>query len=211
MKEKAFFTDKALGFGWQVTKKNFWFFVGVLLIIFFISYLPEIAEFLGLSRFLLSFVFLLSFILSIIASMGLVKICLNFYDKKNNDFSVLFSQYKLFVSYFFAMLLYAVMVILGLLLFIAPGIYLAVKFIFFEYFIIDKGCGTIESLRRSWYLSQGSFWSLLGFSIITIVINILGLLFFGVGLFVSIPITYLAWTFVYRSLLGSEKKQKVES
>ncbi len=209
MTKKKFLIDEAIQFGWQVMKKNFFFFVGILLFILAIQFVPMILESLinseSIAFSIVTLVFyLLLMLFSIILGMGVVKISLNFNDDKKNSFSTLFSQYKLFFIYLLATILYTIIVFLGFILFIIPGIYFAIRLSFFEYLIVDKKMGIIESLKESWKLTKGNFWGLLAFMFIIVVINILGAFALLVGLFVSIPITWIAWAYIYRKLPESK-------
>jgi len=98
------------------------------------------------------------------------------------------------------------MVLPGLILFIIPGIYLGIRFQFFNCFIVDQKTGVIESLRRSWQITQGNTWNLFLFGLLLAGINILGLLCLIVGLFITIPTTTIAYIFVYRKLISIQTK-----
>ncbi len=207
MTKRKFLIDEALQFGWQIMKKNFFFFVGILLFILAIQFIPvALTNFDFASDVFLIAIYLLIFLISIVIGMGVVKISLNFYNDTKNSFSTLFSSYKLFFIYLLTTILYTLIVFLGFILLIIPGVYLAIRFSFFEYFIIDKKMGVIKSLKESWKITKGNFWGLLAFMFIVAVINILGAFALLLGLFVSIPITWIAWAFIYRKL--SESRQE---
>ena len=87
-----------------------------------------------------------------------------------------------------------------ILLLLVSGIILALKFQFYDYFIIDKELGIAESIERSGKITEGALWELFLFAIVLIGINILGALCFGVGLLVTIPISMVAMAHVYRQL-----------
>ena len=93
------------------------------------------------------------------------------------------------------------MVAVGLILLIIPGIYLAIKYQFFSFLIVDKNMGIMESFKKSEEMTQGVKMNLLLFSLALAGINILGALVFLVGLIVTIPTTVMATVYVYRKLL----------
>ncbi len=208
MTKTKFLIDEAIQFGWQIMKKNFFFFVGILLFIIAIQLLPVILTNIDLfaSDIASIITYLLVMLVGIIVGMGAIKISLNFCDHKKSSFSTLFSQYRLFFIYLLTTIIYSLIVLLGFILFIIPGIYLAIRFAFFEYFIIDKKMGVIQSLKESWKITKGNFWGLFAFYFIVIIINILGALTLLLGLFVTIPITMIAWAFIYRRLLETKHK-----
>ena len=189
---------------WKIMKENLRFFIPLLIIVGLISFLLEIiSDLLRKEWLLLSFAFdLIVLVLGLIISLGLIKISLNFCDNLKSKIADLFSQYRLFFRYLFASILYGLVVLLGMIFLIIPGIYLAVRFWFYDYFIVDKRAGIIESLKRSWRITQGSAWNLFLFSLLLIGINLLGILCLLVGLFATVPTTMIASAFVYRKLLA---------
>ncbi|NQT29220.1 MAG: hypothetical protein HQ596_01480 [Candidatus Saganbacteria bacterium] len=196
-----------LGFGWNTMKSNFWFFVGFLILMGLVYWIPgAIASFFERSAPFLSGLFnLVAWVLYMIASMGLVKLALGYCDSKKGEFSYLFSSYRLFFKYFFGSLLYGLIVLGGLILFIIPGIIWAIMFQFFPYFVVDKGLGPIEALKKSAAITAGAKWTLFLFGILACLINLLGALCLMVGLFVTIPLTLVAYAAVYRKLLNQAK------
>jgi len=91
---------------------------------------------------------------------------------------------------------------MGLL--IVPGIIWGIKFWFFDYFVIDKGLGSIEALKKSSAITEGHKWNLFIFFLVITGINLLGAIFLLVGLFATMPITMIVAAFVYRRLLAQK-------
>ena len=205
MTTKSFSISEALRFGWAVTKSNFGFFILLLIVsglFIFISYVGymvvmlQINPFLGITSSIAYFFFVILF------SMGLVKTALRFCDQEKGKIGDLFSQHRSIFNYLLAYILYMLIVIAGTILLIIPGIILAIKFRFFDHFIVDKGLGPIEALKKSYAITQGVKWQLFVFFIVVVLANTLGAFLLLVGLFVTIPTTMLATAFVYRKLLA---------
>jgi uncharacterized membrane protein len=195
-----FSKGEAIRFGWETTKSNFWFFVVVLIIGGLLSVASNIIKILGEGwGVILSIVY---FVLGILFLLGLIKISLKFCDKEKGKLSDLFSQYHLFFKFLFASILYCLIVAVGMILLIVPGLIWGIKFSFYPYFIVDKGLGPIEALRRSSTITKGSKWNLFVFFLIVSGINLLGALCLLIGLFATIPTTRIARAFVYRKLLA---------
>ena len=152
---------------------------------------------------------LVSLVASIILQLGLIRIYLDLIDKKDTKVETLFSEYQHFFRYIVASILYGLVVIIGLIFFIVPGIYLALRYSFYSYFIIDKNVGILESLQKSSELTRGNKWKILLFLLVICGINILGLLFFVVGLLFTIPITSIAFSVLYRTLLNPPKTEPI--
>jgi uncharacterized membrane protein len=105
-----------------------------------------------------------------------------------------------FVPYLLTTLLLGLMVGLGLALLIVPGVLLALRFGFAPLVVADQGRDPFEALRESSRLTEGARGELLVFGLLALVVNLAGLLAFGLGLFVTIPTTGLAAVWVLRKL-----------
>jgi uncharacterized membrane protein len=189
MENKLFSSKEAFSHGLEVTKKNFWFLAGVLLFIFLLSTGTNVIP--GLS-----------FLVGIFASISLLTMALEMSEGRDFPVKNFFSKYHLVLSYLVASVLYGVMVVIGLIFFIIPGLYLLVKYQFFRFLIIDKGIGPIEALKESGRITDGHLWQLFVFVILSLLINLLGVIALGVGLFVSVPVTIFASIYIYKKLLS---------
>ncbi len=204
MAMQKFSMTEALEFGWDTMKDNIGFFIGLLVVAFLINIVPNvIAGFFKEEAPVLSlFVKVFAFVLQLLIGMGLIRISLSFCDNIKGELSDLFSCAPLLINYLVASIIYMLIIFGGIILLIVPGIIWAIKFQFFSYFIVDKGLGPIEALKKSAVITDGVKWDLFLFGLLLFGINILGALAFGIGLFATIPTTMLALAYVYRSLLG---------
>ncbi len=187
-----------------MVKKNLGFFIPLLIIIILLYGVPyAIAEIALEVNVLLGIILhIADFILTTIISIGLIKIALRFCDNEKARFRDLFSHYRLFFNYLLGLVLYGLIVFVGTLWLIVPGIIWGIQFSFFDYFIVDKKVGPIEALKRSSAITRGAKWNLFIFFLMLIGINLLGATCLLLGLFITIPITMIAWAFVYRRLLA---------
>lgn len=204
MTAEKFSINEAIHFGWNTMKSNIGFFIGLLIFVFLFSSLFSIiaAKATEANIFLGIIFYIADFSLSIIISIGLVKIALRFCDNEKGRFADLFSQYPLFPQYLVGSILYGLIVFAGTILLIIPGIIWGIQFCFYDYFIVDKGLGPIEALKRSSAITRGVKWDLFLFFLILSGINLLGALCLLIGLFVTIPTTMVALAFVYRKLMA---------
>ena len=201
---KKFSKKEAISFGWNTMRKNLKFFVILAIICFLVIFvLGRIADFLKDDYSILSFIVsIISWILNMIVSLGLIKIALSFLDNGKGKLSDLFSQFPLFFKYLFGYILYGLIVLVGFILLIIPGIIWAIKYQYFVYFIVDKNVGPIEALKRSSAITRGAKWDLFLFGLLLGLINLLGALCLIIGLFATFPTTMVAGAFVYRKLLS---------
>lgn len=198
-----FSKGEAIKFGWKVAKENLGFFVVLLLIGFLPQVIPNILGRTftwGRDFTFIALIYNLIFItLAIIIQLGYIKVALRFADGQKAELAELFRSSPLILKYLAGAIIYHVIVLIGLLLLIVPGIIWAIKFGFFSYFVVE-GAGPIEALKKSSQITQGAKWDLFLFYILIGLVNVLGFLALIVGLFVTIPATMVATAYVFRKL-----------
>jgi len=205
MVDKNFSSEEAIKFGWKIFKENLRFFliIGVLLLI--VSLIPGIGSEiykksnLNTVKIISNVVSFFSQILSILIELGLIAITLKIFEKKEVKLHDLVSQYPLFFKYLLASILYGLMVFVGFILFIVPGIIWGIKFQFFPYFIVE-GEGIMDSFKKSALITAGYKNDLFIFNLFLILIGLAGFLAFFVGILAAMPVASMATVFVYKKL-----------
>lgn len=87
-----------------------------------------------------------------------------------------------------------------LLLFV-PSVFIAVRFNFFPYIVAEHEHSSVRDLiMMSYKLTEGNFWKIFFFIVLAGILNAFGALLFGVGLFLTIPITVFACAHLYDRL-----------
>ena len=202
MQSKRFSKGEALRFGWDAMRRRLGFFIGVLAVAGLIQVMGHFIS-VGIESRLVSIPLQLAqWVLWVVVCIGLVKIALRLSDNEEPTFGDLVAHYRLFFKYFFASILYGLVVAAGMILLIVPGVIWSVRFWFFECLVVDKGLGPVAALKRSSSITSGVKWDLFVFSLLLIAINLLGAACLGIGLFATIPTTMVAMAFVYRKLLA---------
>lgn len=212
-----FSIGSAIRFGWDTFKKRPWFFVGASVVIA-LAYLVVGSISVGIDASLTGSLdettvagAVVDWILSTLVSMGVVAFYLKAHDNPNAvSLSSLWHPHP-FWNYFAASLLLGLAIVLGLLLLIVPGIIFALMFMFATLIVIDRERGPIEAMKESMRITRGHKWPLLGFALVLVLLNVLGLLALGVGLLVSIPVSLLAFMHAYRSLAGWEVPSRADA
>ena len=199
-----FVKREAIDFGFNIAKGNIVFFFGVAVVWALVTIISSSIQ--GAlnadKQFSLSFLFsLLMWVVSSIISMGIINICLEFVDNKEPEIKDIYYTQKIF-NFILASIIKSVIVIVGFILLIVPGVIFSIKLQFAEYLIVDKKFDAIDALKGSWEMTKGVKTNLFIFSILLGLINILGLLCLVVGLFVTIPLSMVATAYVYRKLLS---------
>jgi uncharacterized membrane protein len=99
-----------------------------------------------------------------------------------------------------AEILATIIIIVGFILLIVPGIIASLGLGFVPYVVIDRAAGPTDALKESWRITKGNKGRLFLFGLALLGINLLGMLALVVGLLVTIPVTWLAITHAYRTL-----------
>lgn len=192
--ERSVATGPAIRYGWESVKKSFWYFVGLAAIVAVISSIgsndrdPNSWDILGL-------------FLSTWMTCGATALLLSYQRGQKLPLTKVFTEIRQYWQVLGATLLVGLMVTVGTLFFIVPGIYLAITYQFTVPLIIERKLGVIEAMRASAAMTKGQKWNLFGFDLTCLGVILLGALALGVGLLVAMPVVWLAYIRVYRDLV----------
>jgi len=181
---------ESLKVGWSLFIKRPWYLLGLILSVAVL--------------FILTSSDALATALAYILYGGLIAVLLKHYHNEHIVFDDLFSIDQRWISFAFLGVIKTVAILLGLLCFIIPGIYLSIRWMFAELYVIDKGMRPIEALRASSALTEGHKWKLLLFMLTTTLLILLGLFFFIVGALVASLIAMFAVIKIYKDLQSED-------
>jgi hypothetical protein len=206
MAEKRFNMGEEIRFAWEIVKENIGFFILLLIVAFFIENLPGIISGVTKQNFpVVSFVLgIAGWIIGMVVQMGMIKVSLKFCDGEKGKLDDLLSSFSLVLPFLAASILYTLIVMAGFILLIVPGVILGIKFSLFPYFIVDERLGPIEALKASASATSGAKIDLFLFGFLIGLINIGGAMALLIGLFVTIPVSMVAYASVYRKLAGKD-------
>lgn len=187
-----FVVGEAIEFGWDSVKSHLWFFIGIFLIFFVILFMIFGAKGVG-TRVVLG-------VLVTGVSLGYIKLAVDIVDNKDPEFKELFSCFSLLLQYLLSLIIYVVIVSVGLVLFVIPGLIWAVQFGFFPFVIVNERLWPLNALRKSSALTEGVKGRLIVFGLVLLGINLLGLLAVGIGIIVTIPLSIIAAAHIFRQL-----------
>jgi hypothetical protein len=108
-----------------------------------------------------------------------------------------------FVNLAMAGLVKWLLVSLGCLLCILPGIYLGVGYVFALPLVVDKKMEFWTAMEVSRRVVHRHWWSTLALVIVLAIVACAGFLLCGVGALVTIPLSSAAFMFVYEDLFGA--------
>ena len=196
--DRKFFTTKgAISEGWRLTKENLGFLIGYQLILYFVTLLFSGGKHFG---FMHDLWHLLGTVLIFLLNMGFYKSSLLIATGIKPEFNQLYDNWRQLISWAVASFLFAIMFFIGFMLLIVPGCYIWAKYGLFPFFIVDKKAGPIEALKAAGQATEGVCATLFGFFVICLLLNILGFLLLGIGLFFTAPTTLIAMAIIYRKL-----------
>lgn len=200
MKPKFTITE-TFSSAWKCTKSQLWIlaglFIGYLILSFTIGIFGMPVQNSVIGKLVVN---LISIVFSLIFSLGYLKNIFQALDGEEPQFSAYGQQNKNTVTFFCASIIYTVAFMIGLVLFIIPGIYLVLRLQFFEAFIVEENAGIMESLKKSWAITEGHVLPLFLLLLTMIGIGIVGFILFGIGIFVSIPLCYMMYAYAFRKL-----------
>jgi len=93
---------------------------------------------------------------------------------------------------------------LGLLLFILPGVYLAVGYMFVLPLVVDKRMEVWTALEVSRRVVHHQWWTAFALLIVATLIVLAGLLAFVVGVVIALPVATAALMYAYDDLFGRD-------
>lgn len=192
-------------FGWETFKKRPWFFIGVFLVV---SILTSSSSFKisentqhapgTIALFVVAGIAMAA--IQVLAKMGSTQLVLK--AQENTElltFGDLWAPHP-FWKYIGASILVGIIVIIGFILLIVPGIIWALRYMFVPYLVMERKLKPFEALKESARITYGHKWQLLGLIGLIVLVNILGALCLLVGLLVSGPVSALAIGHAYRTL-----------
>ena len=117
----------------------------------------------------------------------------------------MFEAFRNYWNAVLASLLVDVIIGVGFVLLVIPGIIFACKLVFTPYLVVDRRMEVIEAVKESWRMTNGHAWKVFLMGLLAIPISIAGLLCFGVGIIVAIMWISLAFAALYHAVSESGK------
>lgn len=138
--------------------------------------------------------------------VGIWRAVLGTIDGRKPDVGMMFQGFDRFGDAFLAYLVSAILIALGLVCLIVPGIILAIMWLFAFPVLGETPLGFWEAMRESSRLTEGYRWRLFLLVLACVLVALLGLLVFCVGVFVSMAVNITALALAYR-FLQAKKRQ----
>jgi uncharacterized membrane protein len=206
----TFSPQDCITFGWNQFQKRPWFFVAIPFVAILMGIIGGIV--LGIPAGIIGFAAgdsgmkaasaLVRIVVEVFIQLGVVAVYLKAHDDVSSAQIRDLWQPKKFLPFLVLSLLAGIATILGFILLIIPGIIALIAFSLSPYLLVERGLGPIDAIKESLRLTKGHRVSIFVLMLFAVGINILGLLALFIGIFVTAPITMLAFVHMYRQLAG---------
>lgn len=207
----TFSYTEPIRFGWGRLKKYWKMLLIYFAVMFGIQFVGgTLAEFIGSSVTFLGWLLqLVLWLVSVVLQLGMAMLALWVVDDKGEDFGTFVQSVMDRVSarwvglYILATILMVIIVGLGFLLLIVPGVILLIMLQFYNYAYVDGVVGVRAPLRKSREITAGNRMRLFIFMWVLVGFNLLGFLALVVGLVVTSMVSMVAMAYLYRVLSGT--------
>jgi len=123
------------------------------------------------------------------------------------EFGVIFSGGQFFAPMLGGSFLFSLGVFLGVPFCIVPALFLAGQWLFYSFFIVDKGLSPVAALSASWQATAPYRVNALVFILLAFVVSFVGVLACVVGaLLVSYPVVMVGAAYIYLKLVGEQPR-----
>lgn len=186
--------------GWHTFLRRPLFFVGVsfgfFLLYTLLSWVGETDQRGGMSLLM----GIASFIVGVVIEMFLINLMLAANDHPDSVSLAEGSARMPFLQYAAVKIVSGIVIIVGLILLIVPGVIAILALMFSNYLVVDKGLSFTAAMRESYRITRPHWLQLFILLIALIVINVAGALLLFVGLLVTVPVSLLTMAHAYRTL-----------
>lgn len=197
-----FSPTQAVGYGWRAFKGNAGPFLGLAVLMLVVGGVFSALGDAGSSGFARQLVFQLAGqVVSYLLAAALIKGALDAVSGRPVSFGSMFEGWDK-VQVLIASVLLGVGTMIGLILLVIPGIIFAVLTAFTMYFVVDRHDDAVTAIKNSIGLVRANLGSTIMLGLVSIGVALLGLLALCVGIFVAIPVIYIAAAYAYRVFQG---------
>ncbi|HVY36080.1 MAG TPA: hypothetical protein VG982_02275 [Candidatus Paceibacterota bacterium] len=206
--EFEFSIRQTLRQSWQIFTKHLWFFITIAFVMFIFNIFSSSHHNVWLKA--------LAFVAMVLWSYVTLSVTLAAVDGKEGMLSFDMLKAHLptimeFLKLIAVGVLAGLIIVLGFVLLIIPGVYFGVRLCFVNLAFVDRKGSVGGTLKYSWHLVKGDiFWSVFLVLIVAIALIFLGAIVFGVGMLVTYPIAMLLIAFCYRALTTFQSKQMAQ-
>lgn len=126
---------------------------------------------------------------------------------RNEKFEIkdMFSSFEIYLKVILANILVAVIVIMGMIALLIPGIIFACKLAFVPYLVMDRKLDPGEAIKESWRMTKGHAWTIFFMGVLAFFIIIAGLVCCIVGVVPAAMWVSSAFASLYYAVSSEEQ------
>lgn len=209
--ESKFMISDVLSTSWKCTKSQIWVLAGLMIGYTIISSILSVFAMPSQNSITgIIITSLVSLIIGCLFRLGYIKNAFQALDGEEPQFSAYGQQAPKIFKYIIASIIMGIIVCIGLALLIIPGIYLALRLQFFTAAMVEENAGIIDSLKRSWEITEGQVLPLFLLALAMMGLTLLGFILLFVGIFVAIPLVTVMYCDVFRLLSTSVTSTSID-
>lgn len=126
------------------------------------------------------------------------------------DIADVFRGFQQFGRALGVFVLYSVMIVVGLVLLVVPGVFVAIAFMPCMFLVLDDDLGVLDTLRRAWEMTEGYRGRIFIVAVAVVGINVLGLLALLVGVIFTGAWSLLIGATLYDELARAYERDRSE-
>jgi uncharacterized membrane protein len=123
------------------------------------------------------------------------------------EFRDFFEGFQYFLPLLLLSLVAGLFIGIGTLLLIIPGVYLIVAYMFASYLVVDRRLDFWPAMELSRRTVNPRWFGFFAFVLLVALLNLAGAIALGVGLLVTIPVSFCAVTAAYADIFGLQSKE----
>jgi uncharacterized membrane protein len=176
-----------VGLGWNMVKDHWLVLAAMFFIQTALGCVPKVGP-------------IVHFVIGGAISIGIWRAVLGTLDGRKPAVGMMFEGFDRFADGFLAQLVVGILVVLGFICLIVPGVILLLMWSFTFPILAETKLGFWEAMSASAALTEGYRWDLFLLALASILILLLGLIVFCVGAFVSAAVVAATWGIAFRFL-----------
>jgi len=126
---------------------------------------------------------------------------------KTPEFRDFFAGFQYLLPLVLLSLVAGLFIGIGTLLLIIPGVYLAVAYMFASYLVVDRRLDFWPAMELSRHTLNPRWFGFFAFMLLLVLLNLAGALLLGVGLLVTIPVSFCAVTVAFAEIFELQSKE----
>lgn len=131
---------------------------------------------------------------------GAILFALDIVDGKAPDLSRVFAPFKRWFGVVGSLLLLTLLLGIGFVLCLVPGIYLAGRLFYWPLLVADRKMGVMDSFSYVWDRQGPYAWAMFGMYFVSSLLAAVGILGLGIGIFFTVPMALLTLACQYRAM-----------